>query len=1205
MPVRKLNTINARKLLQSFRFADLFIEELGWLNAATSKVHRLTHEGTKWQAVEVSHLSGFRVFEVTPEVLNTPMPDAQTQMALWKQIVLQSIENIVIFTDQARTQSLWLWMKRDGKRTIARRHHFIKGQPGDLFLSRLAALTVDIAELDEHGNIPITDTAERVRSALDIEAVTKRFFKDFQEQHIAFLELIHGIKDDRQRRWYASVLLNRLMFIWFLQEKGFLDGGNRTYLRDKLAISQKQEKNKFFRQFLKDLFFEGFAKPPAKRECSSGIPLGTIPYLNGGLFLPHKLEDPTKHPKLDVPDEAFENVFALFARYSWSLDDTPGGKDDEINPDVLGYIFEKYINQKDFGAYYTRPEITEYLCEQTIHQLVLDAAHDYLGAKLSPASAAKVSATLKIDTSTRFESIADLLFRASGPLVGHLLHTVLPRMALLDPACGSGAFLVAALKTLLNLYTGLIGRAEALSHRPVLQAIEKERAKHKASLAYWVKRRIITDNLYGVDIMEEATEIAKLRLFLAMVASADTADKLEPLPNIEFNILPGNSLLGLLHVDPAAFDLSNGPRRQSALKLKTAPTHDELGMDVEISIAPTDKEKAAAYLASRHSSKYADLLREKNRRIELYKKAAADYEDLRSVRDSIEAIKSEARLVLDRLLLEQFQVQGIRFSQATWDEKKGTEGKPELRKLAISDLRTEEAKPFHWGYEFDEVLARGGFDAIITNPPWEIFKPQAKEFFDDHSEIVTKNSMRIEDFEKEKKKMLKDESIREAWLEYLSRFPHLSEWFRSAPQFANQISIVNGRKAGTDINLYKLFTEQCLNLLRPHGYCGIVIPSGIYTDLGAKQLRVMLMEQNRITGLFGFENRRAIFDGVHRSFKFIVLSCRRGGRTVSFPAAFMRLDPKELIGWPGPDALPLTPELIARLSPDTLSIMEFHSALDVEIAEKMLRYPVLGEAVPGAWKISFTAEFHMTNDSHLFHNSPGKSRMPVFEGKMIHQFQHALATPRYWVEETEGRSCVLGREQDLKQALDYQRYRLCFRDIARNTDNRTLISTVIPPGRFCGNTLISSTSPHDVSTLLAITSLFTSFTIDWLIRQKVTAHCNIFYMMQLPIPRLTVKDSAFRPLMERAARLVGTTAEFDALLKEVFGPKATHKSHGVSDPMDRQKLRAEIDALVAQLYGLTESEFAHILGTFPLVDESIKVQTRNTFRELAQFGKFA
>ena len=268
----KLNTAAARELLQQFRFADLFIEQLGWNHPVSAKAHTLTHDGAKWQSREVAQLSGFRVFEVTSASAETPLPDADSQLALWKQVALQSVENIILFTDPARTRSVWLWMKRDGQRTLPRRHHFHKGQPGDLFLSKLAALTVDLADLDEDGNLPITEAAARVRvrAALDIEAVTKRFFKDFQEEHAAILGQIKGISDDRDRRWYASVLLNRLMFVWFLQEKLFLDGARRTYLEDKLAECRKKEGKdrffRFFRLFLRDLFFQGFARPAARRH---------------------------------------------------------------------------------------------------------------------------------------------------------------------------------------------------------------------------------------------------------------------------------------------------------------------------------------------------------------------------------------------------------------------------------------------------------------------------------------------------------------------------------------------------------------------------------------------------------------------------------------------------------------------------------------------------------------------------------------------------------------------------------------------------------------------------------------------------------------------------------------------------------------------------------------------------------------------------
>ena len=191
--------------------------------------------------------------------------------------------------------------------------------------------------------------------------MTKRFYTEFQEQHLAFLKLIEGIRSERDRHWYASALLNRLMFIYFLQQKYFLDNGNINYLQHKLTES-KQEfgADKYFQVFLKALFFEGFAKPENERSDDARKLLGNIKYLNGGLFLPHMIE--SNYKNIHVPDKAFENILELFGSYSWNLNDIPGGKDDEINPDVLGYIFEKYINHKAFGAYYTRPEITEFLC---------------------------------------------------------------------------------------------------------------------------------------------------------------------------------------------------------------------------------------------------------------------------------------------------------------------------------------------------------------------------------------------------------------------------------------------------------------------------------------------------------------------------------------------------------------------------------------------------------------------------------------------------------------------------------------------------------------------------------------------------------------------------------------------------------------------------------------------------------------------------
>jgi hypothetical protein len=1125
------------------------VEELGWSQPSARKPTPLVHDAMEFEIRQIAELAGVVVLEITAQ--DGGIPNAKVRAALYKLIAKQHHENLLIFLDRQRAQSLWYWVKREGSKTYPREHLYVQGQPGDLFLSKFSAMVFDISELDEAGRIPVVEVASRLRDALDVEQVTKKFYREFSEQHLAFLEFIRGIAKERDRRWYASVLLNRLMFIYFLQRKGFVDNGNFDYLQTKLAETRLAfGPNRYFGTFLKLLFFEGFAKPEQERSAEARQQLGSIRYLNGGLFLPHKIEE--ENPKLDVPDKAFENLFALFARYSWNLNDTPGGEDNEINPDVLGYIFEKYINQKAFGAYYTRPEITEYLCEATIYRLVLNAvntpdtiqAHHLPGVKVY-----------------RYQNIPDLIMDLDAPLCRQLLHDVLPGLSLLDPACGSGAFLVAAMKTLINLYAAVIGKIKFLQDRNLSAWLAQAEREHK-SLSYFIKKRIITDNLYGVDIMEEATEIARLRLFLALVASAETVEQLEPLPNIDFNILAGNSLIGLLRVDDQDF-------AKYASDLATASYFQD----------------------------YRQALVEKNRLIEAYRHASVYAEDLRHLRDDIEAKKQTAKGLLDRLLLDQFQTLGIKYEEATWDDKKNKEGKPKKRPLSEDDIQG--FKPFHWGYEFDEILnKKGGFDAILTNPPWEIWKPIAKEFCYEYDPEIERRGTDIKDFEQRLAVLLKKPRVREEYLAYLSRFPHVSAFFRCTPQYRNQISIINGKKAGTDINLYKLFTEQCFNLLRPGGHCGIVIPSGIYTDLGAKQLREMLFSETNVTGLFGFENRKQIFDNVDSRYKFVVLTFEKGRTTQHFPAAFMRLSVEELDRFPQEGAISMSVDLIRRLSPNSLSVVELKNETDAQIAEHLLKFPLLGEQIENKWNVAFYNEFHMTNDSYLFRKDPVKGRLPLYEGKMIWHFENNYSGPMYWIDEMEGRSALLGRASDEEQELDYQHYRFAYRSITGNTNERTMVCSILPRNCFFGHSLngLSRSKSHlTQSEMLYFTAIMASFVIDYGLRQRVATQLTMFFVYQMPIPRLTDGDEAFWPIVSRAARLICVNREFDDLAKGV-GFKS-HKN-GVTDPTHRAKLRAELDGLVAYLYGLTEEEFAYILTTFPLVADPVKEAARNAYRDV-------
>ncbi|UUO16112.1 Eco57I restriction-modification methylase domain-containing protein [Dolichospermum heterosporum] len=1156
----KFNRNQVKTYLQSSDFTSLFIEELGWDYADGSPLY-LTVDEENYTIEAAAQKRGMMVYHCVSD--NGILPNSKVRKKIDTEVTSYSQEHLIIYTDKKQEKQVWQWVKRESaNKTKAKETTFNITQSGELLTQKLESLFIDFAEEE---NLTLTDVTQRTQKAFDIEKITKKFFDDFQLEHRKFVTFIKGIDNIKDANWYASVILNRLMFIYFLQKKGFLDHGNPDYLQDKLKVSQTKGEDLYYQEFLQTLFFDGFGKAEKFRKDGTAALIGRIKYINGGLFLPHIIEEKYRG-KIRISDGGFEDIFKLFSGYTWHLDDTPSGKDDEINPDVLGYIFEKYINQKEFGAYYTKPEITNYLCERTINKFISEKIGNVPSFPCSAWECEPRGSASKIEEVEPLRGHSqsgdwEREKRENNQLCQQLLDEILPQLSILDPACGSGAFLVAALQHLIKIYTAIFDFIQVSGNESNQARLSKIKQDHP-SLDYYIKKRVITDNLYGVDIMEEAVEIAKLRLFLSLVASAKTVDDLEPLPNVDFNIMAGNSLIGLIRVDDKRFDIVGNPDILQQLKAQD----------------------------------YQTILNEKNESIKMYKEHAfivgkvedTEQEDrLQFLRHHINDVNRESLVKLNQLLLDEFGNLKIKYEEVQ------LKGKASKRVLNMADMKA--LKPFHWGYHFDQIIARGGFDIILGNPPWEIFKPQAKEFFAEYSDLVTKNKMDIKTFEKEQKQLLENPEVATAWLKYQSQYPHVSLYFRSAEQYLNQISVVNGKKQGTDINLYKLFVEQCVNLLSPHGECGLVIPSGIYTDLGTKQLREMLFSQTNITGLFCFENKKAIFEGVHKSFKFVVLTFENGNQTLSFPARFMRHDVGELNSFPDDDCLHISVDLIKQLSPDSISVMEFKSDLDIFIAEKMSQFPLLGEEIQDKWNVKLTQELHMTNDSYLFHKEYQEGLVPLIQGNMFHQFNYNFAEPKYWIELSEGRKKLLGKNEDNKQKLSYQDYRLVHRRIASSTNERSLIACVLHKNRFCADTAqsIKNLLPYNVT--LFLTGVFNSFVVDYEIRKRITSHLDMHFMYSLTIPRLTEKDPFFQEIVERAAKLICTTPEYDELAKEVG--LGSHKN-GITDERERGKIRAELDGIIAHLYGLTETEFSHILSTFPIVAETVKDAALNAYRDM-------
>jgi hypothetical protein len=267
---------SSREHLQDLNFEALFRSDLHWSNPTTKRVETIEVESVRYQRRMIAQVAGVAVYEVVAG----QVPNATVRQEIYRQTKEISFEHLLIFVDEERSQSYWSWVKRDGKKEVARHLTYYKGQTGDLILGKLGKLVFELEDF-EAGDPNVMDAARRLQAALDVEVVTKKFYGDFKVHLEWFVAQIAGIDDENDRRWYASVILNRLMFVYFLQYKGFVDG-NENYLRDKF---EQFEDGNFYRDFLSVLFFEGFAKAKPNRSPEAQRILGEIKYLNGGLFL--------------------------------------------------------------------------------------------------------------------------------------------------------------------------------------------------------------------------------------------------------------------------------------------------------------------------------------------------------------------------------------------------------------------------------------------------------------------------------------------------------------------------------------------------------------------------------------------------------------------------------------------------------------------------------------------------------------------------------------------------------------------------------------------------------------------------------------------------------------------------------------------------------------------------------------------------------
>ena len=756
-----INRKQAHSYLKQFEFEPLFVQELGW-DYYTSQNLPIGIEGQIYSLTPLVEKRGVIVYCCVPDAQGR-IPEYATRRQIERQVAKYVHEHLIIYVDAARTEQVWLWVRREiGKPAACREHRFHTSQSGAALLQKLETIAFS---LEEEESLTLVEVTGRTRRAFDVDRVTKKFYDRFKKEHTAFLQLIQGIDIPSDLEWYASLMLNRLMFIYFIQKQGFLDG-DRDYLRCRLRICQEQNGrdvfHSFYRYFLLRLCHEGLGKQDRTPELDKL--LGKIPYLNGGLFEVHPLE--IAHPNIQIPDSAFEKIFSFFEEYQWHLDERPLRNDQEINPDVLGYIFEKYTNQKQMGAYYTKEDITEYISKNCIIPFIFESVDKQVGDSLfkpnglawkllredpdryiykavrrgvdTPLPDAIASGSddvskrdgwnrpadpeLALPTETWREYIArrsrclelrqklasgeiqsindlitynldirqlaqDVIENCFDPELLSVFYQAISQITVLDPTCGSGAFLFAALNILEALYDACLERMQTFldenyrfSDDKCVQRLQQfsqilQQINQHPNRRYFILKSIVINNLYGVDIMQEATEICKLRLFLKLMAQVEPNASqpnygVEPLPDIDFNIRAGNTLVGFASYDEVK---------------KAVEGEEQKKLDLFGDMARLD-EKAKAVDQSFQTFRKLQTERADGR-LTTQKKA--------ELRSKLQELRDE----LDRYLADEYEM-------------------GQSKKSAIYKKWRNNHQPFHWFVEFYSIVKKGGFDVIVGNPPY-------------------------------------------------------------------------------------------------------------------------------------------------------------------------------------------------------------------------------------------------------------------------------------------------------------------------------------------------------------------------------------------------------------------------------------------------------------------------------------------------------
>ncbi|ELR0106496.1 class I SAM-dependent DNA methyltransferase, partial [Campylobacter jejuni] len=764
------------------------------------------------------------------------------------------------------------------------------------------------------------------------------------------------------------------------------------------------------------------------------------------------------------------------------------------------------------------------------------------------------------------QSIANFLIQSA--LKDKLNNENILKFKILDNACGSGHFLVGVLNAITHIvlsdfdhFTNLKELYEEEKEN-ILNHIKDFVQDYEVDESDILKRLLLKRIIYGVDLNPFSIELTKLSLWI------DSFIFGTPLSFIEHHIKCGNALINSNLSDFK--DLI----KQNSSNLFTNSITQEFEILQEVfekldNLKDTNEEQI-----KQSKQIYQNEITPKLNKLNLY---------LNYI-NTLHFVNKEELQILKAL--SQDDIQNL--------------SQNEQAKAIISKYQ-KEFNFFNYELEFPEIIENQvfkGFDIIIGNPPWDKSEFSDNDFFpqykSDYRSLIASKKKEIQD------NLLAKDYIKQNYEKQKAHIDAINVYYKNT-FMSNSLT--------KDINLFRLFVEKNLSLLKQDGNLAYVLPSALMFEDGSLTLRKEILENKTLEYFYSFENRQAIFADVDSRYKFALMLIKntQANHTHKIKTMFYKTDMNSLKN--KDEILTLSLKDIKKLSPTHLALME----LKDKQALKILRKCYNAFQNLSFDYIDFRQELNMTSDKDLFIEEFREGLLPLYEGKMIHQFNANFSQATYFLEKAKLDERLKSKElsrakkatgKELNPKLikyDREFFRLGYRAVASDTNERTLIASLLPKNCGFGHSMFANAPKQYIvkddeicmdimpyERILFVLALLNSLVVDFIIRNMVQINVSKTYLERIPLPQPSDEENQNNEIYKTLAK--------NALLLQLYNDKNHHfdelkqEFNIKNEEIPKTKkaydiLRAKNDLLVKKLYDLSDDEFSYIISTFKVLNE--------------------